>query len=231
MVVVALRGRVAALTEPWPPPAPPAPSLTRAPQPAAPATGVAGVAAVESQEDDGDDEPQGLQPGGTVSTEPADSGAVPCTHQDGQQDSGADHAPQSPAASAVVFRPTDVAHMLEPRSFAGVDPSATPLTCEQLRQIRATPVMPASGVQPLFLEWYYRCIYEPMVITKSRPVKAIVWRRKPKETAGFGNQLRGECVCCGGGGLFGLWAFADRRFALCAGMGRSSWLLCRSDCT
>lgn len=112
----------------------------------------------------------------------------------GPRDDDDEAVEPEPAAAAPLPQATAVGveALLRPASVAGKDPSKTELSCDDLLAIRRSPYTPQAGPQPLFIEWYYRCVYEPMVIKKTMAPKAIVWKRPPKETAGFGNQLRGE---------------------------------------
>ena len=111
---------------------------------------------------------------------------------DGLRDDDGGVEPCPAPAAAVQAAAVGVDALLQPASVAGKDPSKSELSCDDLLAIRWSPFTPQSGPQPLFIEWYYRCVYEPMVIKKSMSAKAIVWKRPPKETAGFGNQLRGQ---------------------------------------
>jgi len=90
---------------------------------------------------------------------------------------------------------------------AGYNPATSATTCAQLRNAFAAGKPESLGLgHAVFLDWYYQCIYKPMVIDKSRPLEVVVWRREG--TFGFGNQLRAQHGC------FLLALMSERVFAV-----------------
>ena len=73
----------------------------------------------------------------------------------------------------------------------GYDPATATMTCKDVQaKMKAVGKDIQPGTRPPFLDYYYQCIYKPMVVDKSTPLKMVVWRRAG--TFGWGNQIRAQ---------------------------------------